>query len=171
MISRRSKALVEVYDKGYRVSKSGVLTNPQGKELRLSESKGYYDFSVRIEGGVVKVKVHRLQAYQKYGAEMLKKGIVCRHLDSDPKNNSFDNIAIGTQSENMMDMKKEKRRLNASNPKHKHLSIVKDYYVAGLSYTKLMEKYSIKSKGTISHIVNKSLTAENFLKQYKVLLK
>jgi hypothetical protein len=61
-------------------------------------------------------------------------------------------------------MPKEKRRLNASNPKHKHLSIVKDYYVAGLSYTKLMEKYSIKSKGTISHIVNKSLTAEKFLK-------
>lgn len=38
---------------------------------------------------------------------------------------------------------------------HDHTQIIKDHK-SGMSYVELMEKYGIKSKGTISYIINKS---------------
>ena len=161
-LSKKNKAILAAVKKGYKVTKEGKVTSEFG-EVKLNNNKdGYPQFSIRLFSEVVKVSVHRLQCYQKYGDKIFKKGIVCRHLDSNPSNNSFDNLSIGTQSQNMMDMPKEKRILNASNPKHNHNEIVKDYYESKLSYSKLMVKYGIKSKGTISHIIKSSLASQKY---------
>ena len=163
-LSRNNKALLQSFNKGYRVDKDGLLISP--RELVLKQklnNKGYKYFGVKYLGKVVQVMIHRLQAYQKYGDAMFKSGIVCRHLNNIATDNSIDNIAIGTQSENMMDLPKEVRVRLASNPKHNHLEMLKDYYENGLSYGGLMDKYDIKSKGTISNIVTKSLAYQKYI--------
>lgn len=91
---------------------------------------------------------------------MFEEGIVVRHFNGNPLDNSEDNILIGTQSENMQDIPKEKRVLNASNPIYNHEDILSDRY-SGMTYKEIMLKYNIKSKGTISFIVNKSLKSNN----------
>ena len=77
-------------------------------------------------------------------------------MNGDSTDNTYDNIGIGTSSDNMMDIPKEKRIINASNPTHDHESIIQDRK-NGYSYKELMEKYGISSKGTISFIINKAL--------------
>ena len=77
-------------------------------------------------------------------------------MNGDSTDNTYDNIGIGTESDNMMDVPKEKRIINASNPTYDHETILKDRK-NGFTYKELMEKYSIPSKGTISFIINKSL--------------
>jgi hypothetical protein len=56
----------------------------------------------------------------------------------------------------MLDIPKEKRILNASNPTYNHEDVIRDK-INGLTYKEIMEKHGIKSKGTVSFIVNKSL--------------
>jgi len=161
-LSKKNRAILMAVEKGYKVNKEGKVFSLHS-EIKLNyEKDDYAQFSIRLFGEVVKISVHRLQCYQKYGMGIFEKGIVCRHLDGNPKNNNWHNLAIGTQSENMMDMPKEKRILNASNPKYNHLEIIKDYYENGLSYGKLMKKYGIKSKGTMSNIIKKSLALNNY---------
>lgn len=72
--------------------------------------------------------------------------------------NSFENIGLGTPSENMMDIPKDKRILNASNPKYNHVSILKDRE-KGLTYKEIMLKHNISSKGTVSYVIRQSLKA------------
>ena len=69
------------------------------------------------------------------------------------------NIKTVTLSDNSLDIPKEKRVLNASNPKHDHEKIIQDFK-NGYKYKEIMEKYGIKSKGTISFIINKSLKSD-----------
>jgi hypothetical protein len=148
--------LMYIHEKGYRIINNEIISFT-GKVLRKSTNKdGYSRFSVRIKSRIHSFKVHRLVAYQLYGTKIFEKGIVVRHLDSKRYNNLEENIAIGTQSDNMMDMSPEKRILNASNPIHNHLNIIKDRK-NGMTYSELCHKYDIKSKGTIWFIINKSL--------------
>ena len=164
MMRKRNKAIMEAIEKGYKVDADGVVYSPDNYVRKLQTDKGgYHYFGVRCSDGKSQnIHVHRMQAYQKYGEEVFGNGIVCRHINGKPSDNSYDNIVIGTQKDNMNDIPKEKRILNASNPKHNHFDIVKDYYENDLSYAKLMSKYGIKSKGTISHIVKKSLASEEY---------
>lgn len=162
-LSKKNLAILEAVKKGYSVNKEGQAFSSLGQITLNYDKNGYARFSIRYNGDVVKISVHRLQCYQKYGSKIFEKGIVCRHLDSNPSNNNWDNLAIGTQSENMMDMPKEQRILNASNPKHNHMEIIKDYYENKLSYAKIMKKYGIKSKGTISNICKQSLAYQNYI--------
>jgi endoglucanase Acf2 len=102
-----------------------------------------------------------MQAFKKYGYEMFKEGILVRHLNGVPTDNSYDNIAIGTASDNMMDIPVSVRRKKSSkaNNVHNHIDIIKDRK-NGMTYAELMSKYNISSKGTISFIINKSMVNE-----------
>ena len=147
------------YKKGYRVLMDGT---PISKRNQLSGSNcnGYIRLGIRIEGKKDYVMVHRLQAYQKYGDKMFEKGIVVRHLNGNPKDNSWDNIAIGTASQNMMDIPAHIRMaksLHATSFHRKHdKETIRKYYESnGLSYKKTMEKFNISSKGTLWFILNK----------------
>ena len=151
------KKEIIAYNRGYRVSPEGKLLNPSGKELVGSKTQGYSELSMRIEGKKVSVKVHRLQAYQKFGDEALVSGVHVRHLDDDKTNNSWDNIGLGDASANRMDMSAEKRLSSAliatSYVRKYDKEEVRAFYEGCKSYKKTMEKFGISSKGTLSHIL------------------
>ena len=69
-----------------------------------------------------------------------------------------DNIEIGTFSDNMFDIPKEKRieRSRKSNVKYKNeeLKNILSFYSESKSYKKTMIKFNISSKGTLWHILN-----------------
>jgi len=82
-----------------------------------------------------------------------------RHLDGNPLNNRVENIEIGTNSDNMMDIPKAVRITKSSHPTHTHQMIIEDRK-KGYSYSQLMGKYNISSKGTISFIIKNSLASK-----------
>lgn len=150
-------------EKGYYVDENGDVFNKNGKSISTSTNgigTGYKSFNIRVNGSnPTRSFIHRLQGFQKFGDDIFKEGIVIRHLNGDSLDNSFENIGIGTLSDNSLDIPKEKRVLNASNPKHDHEKIIQDFK-NGYKYKEIMEKYGIKSKGTISFIINKSLKSD-----------
>ena len=117
-LSLKNKVVVYTYNKGYRITKEGKIVNPNRVIINGHLYNGKYShrtFSVRYEGKSVNVRVHKLQAYQKYGDAVFEENIQVRHLDGNYDNNSWDNIALGTQSDNMMDIPKKEREKNRNN--------------------------------------------------------
>ena len=149
---------VIAYDLGYRVNNKGQLIGLKGKPIG-SVCNGYYRFKIRQNSGYINCLSHRLQAYQKYGMDIYKTGIVCRHLNGNSLDNSMDNIEIGTQSDNIMDMKPEVRKSKAIYASsfvqvHNHDDIIL-FHNKEKSYNKTMDKFNISSKGTLHYILNK----------------
>ena len=159
--------IVEAYNKGYRAIK-GQIYNPKGVALSLRETdSGYLDFGYYRKGkGKIRLRVHRLVAYQKYGIGIFKEGIECRHFDGDNKNNADDNVLIGSHSQNMMDRPKKIRlaqsliACKAAKEKTtkyggEEIEKIKEMYNKTRSYKKVMEVFNITSKGTLHYIINK----------------
>lgn len=158
--SKGNLLILEAYEKGYRVCSEGKVTGVRGSILTLGKNtKGYYRFQIRYRGKSKGVMVHRLQAYQKFGVEALKPNVVVRHKNGIETDNSYDNILIGSQSENMLDKGSLQLKLDASHPTYNHKLIIEDKK-AGLTHKEIMVKYGIKSKSTVSHIINKSLESQ-----------
>lgn len=161
MISKISQNVITAYKKGYRIILGEI--NYKNKKIKGKiGNNGYRLIGLRDElGNRINAPVHRLVAYQKYGDKIFEKGIYVRHYDGDKLNNLLENILIGTHSENMMDKHPDVRRNAAikaslSAKKHNHDDIIK-YHKEGNSYKKIKEKFGIKSNGTISFIINKSI--------------
>ena len=149
-------------EKGYFVTKEGdVYFNSRKRVLNACNYGGvkYYSFNIKINGKSTRIKVHRLQAYQKYGDEIFNDEIVVRHLDGNSLNNSYDNIAIGTNHDNRMDIPEEIRRkiaINASNyTKIYNHEEIYEYYCKSKSFTKTMKEFNIKSKNSLYLIIKK----------------
>ena len=74
-ISKRKKWVTASYDKGYRVTESGSVTNPYGKTVTGYITKRgnmlYKAFSIKVEGISRSVRVHQLASYQKFGKDSL----------------------------------------------------------------------------------------------------
>lgn len=79
---------------------------------------GYYAINPHIFQGVIPIKVHRLVAYKKYGDAALADKIDTRHLNGIRTDNSWDNVVIGSRSDNMLDIPPAKR-LEYLAPAHK----------------------------------------------------
>lgn len=146
------------FERGFDIDKDGQVYGIKGTPLTGVNDNGYIYVGVRINNKTRKVAAHRLQAYKKFGDKMFEEGIVVRHLDGDSTNNSWDNIAIGTNSDNMMDMSAEVRlakALHATSFTRKHdKETIKAYYAEHKSYKKTMEHFNISSKGTLHFILN-----------------
>lgn len=100
--------------KGYYVDADGKAFGPNGMLRPYGGSDGYARFTVRDDTNrCLKVKVHRMQAFQQYGQAIYEPGIVVRHLDGNKFNNSGSNIAIGTYSDNSFDRPMEHRVAHA----------------------------------------------------------
>lgn len=177
MIKPEELALI----KGYTVTKEGILLNRNGIQVkgRIKDRKrDYYNFDIRIgprkENKKVHCMIHRLQAYQKFGDKIYEKGIVVRHLNGDRYDNSYDNIDIGTNKDNKNDIPKELVSINCGQISRKSSketieSIRKDYE-NGMSYSNIMIKYNISSKGTVHYIIHKEYTLyKTYPKRYRVL--
>lgn len=159
-MNKKTEAIILANQKGYKVTKDGKVINKYNKQLFTNNMNGYFFLCVRINTEKsINIAVHRLQAFQKFGEEIFKEKIEVRHLNGNSTDNSYDNIVIGSHYENMMDIPKEKRILNSSNPIYCHKSIIEDRK-NGLTYKELCIKYNIKSKGTINFIINNSLLSK-----------
>ena len=153
--------ILSAVDKGYQVDEQGNVWYNNNLRKLTNDTKGYLEFSIRCEGikRPQNVPVHRLQAYQKFGDKIFEKGIVVRHLDGNPHNNSITNISIGTHQENMMDIPKEQRIAHAKHAASYGIKFnadeVKEYYNKCHSYKETMDKFNIPSKGTLHNIIHK----------------
>lgn len=146
-------------EKGYVIDESGFVYNSKGKLVNGTIRNKYKCICFKINGKDKKIPFHRLQAYQKFGDEIYKDDIEIRHLDNNPLNNSYENIGIGSNSDNKFDRPIEMRKRIAANANKKYsdelVLEIKDYYNSGHTYKEIMEKFNISSKGTLSHIINK----------------
>lgn len=162
-------------EKGYSVDRSGNILNKKGKTLKTSiSSKGYVSFNIRVEGkSPTRSFLHRLQAYQKFGDKIFEEGIVVRHLDGNPLNNSWDNIAIGSPSDNQMDRSEKCRKNFATIASRKMQGNIRTYEERcliyenlknGVPYNEIMKNHNVSSKGTLSFMKNKSEEYKEYIK-------
>lgn len=150
-----------LYKRGYRIDKNGHAFNPKGEEVKGKLKGGYLVFALKnAEQKRIDVKFSRLQAYQKYGDKIYEDGIVVRHLNNNKLDNSWDNIAIGTEHDNRMDNPPEDRikyAFNASLKANKYdkgfVDEIRQRHIEGWSYNKIREHYGL-AKSTISYIIN-----------------
>lgn len=148
---------------GFKISHDGKELTRDDIPVSAYIKNGYFQHSFGPKKKRQNLRLHRLQAWQKYGEAMHATGIVCRHLDGNPQNNHWDNIAIGTQSENMMDQSTEVRKQRAQNAanalkKHDWQEVRKFYDDHGWKIT--MAHFSFTSKGSLSYILNKTRVAQ-----------
>jgi len=151
------------YEKGYRVI-NGAVHSPKNKVLKLNScgTNNYLRFTiVYSKKKRVKVFVHRLVAYQKFGEQMFELNICVRHLDGNVLNNLEHNITLGTRSDNMMDRSAEDRKLHSLraasfNRKFTNTEVahIRNRYEEARSYKKIMLEFNITSKGTLHYILN-----------------
>lgn len=161
MNSKINKSVVYAFNKGYRVRKDGVVVNPKGGVIKGNiDSRGYKKFNIRLNGKEsFPVYIHKLCAYQKYGDIVFQTDCV-RHLDGNPLNNCPDNIEIGTQKDNMMDIPKDVRQKKAeyatSFVRKYNKNEVRDFYKQnGNSYKKTMNHFGMTSKSALWFVLNK----------------
>ena len=155
-------ALKTAYEKGYRVKNNCVYSFFKNCFLKLQTNQsGYLYFNIKLQRKSIKVFVHRLVAYEKYKDKLFDQGIVVRHLNGNQKDNSFNNICIGTQQENMLDRKPGDRLQHAIKASrsikrftNEEINCIKQEHSSGMGYKALMEKFQISSKGTLHFILN-----------------
>ena len=152
--------VILAYKKGFRVTSEGAIVGSNGGFIKgYLHKNGYVRISFRCNNKHINFLVHRLQAFQKFGLKMFDKGIEVRHLNGNPSDNSWDNIAIGTHSENMRDVPKHirlEKSLHATSfvRKHDKNAIIKFHSENNSSYKLTMEAFNISSKGTLHYILN-----------------
>ena len=154
MVSENKKTTILAHQKGYRIV-NGILIGPKHNKIKCSVCGGYLTFRLWNGEKYGTVRVHHLAAYQKFGDKILSDDIEIRHLDGKKNNNCEENIDIGTASDNAFDQPKNVRLARAKhaasfNVIYDWVCIEKDR-IAGMSYGKLMKKYDIKSKGSLTH--------------------
>ena len=155
------------YNKGYRITKEGIFKNPVGEILKGYKHNGYRKYKIRVPGNYNKYyhfKLSRLQAYCKYGDKIYNKFIVVRHLNGIRDDDSWYNIEIGTQSQNILDCPKDDRNKRAYNASRKIVKYsdklvlkIREEHKLGMSYRKLQKKYNISSGATMWHIIHKRI--------------
>lgn len=172
-LSLHDQVMLHAVCKGYKITKDGTVISSLGRNIKpsIKHANGvdYYRFSVNYKGISKSVKVHRLQAYFKFGNKLFDEGMQVRHLNGNSLDNSWDNIELGTHQDNQDDISKETRRNRAIKVSRyirrftdEELEpIFEDRYINKLSYDKISAKYSV-AKSTLAFIFNKSIFAEGY---------
>lgn len=157
-------------ENGYVVRPDGVVVGRRGRPLKLQPTKrGYLTFTVAApigNGGHGPVFVHVLVALQKFGARALASGVQARHLNGVKGDNRSGNIAIGSQSVNMMDRPRADRlthgkiaaRVLRALDDREAQELLRDR-ARGATYRVLCKKYGI-AKSTVSGIVRRKVYRE-----------
>lgn len=170
-MTKAKKAIVRFVEIGGTVSECGqVVLGPSGVPLKQMLRGPYYTVNVHLpeSGNRHPINVHQIVAYIKYGQEFVESELV-RHKDGDPKNNSRDNILIGSQSQNMMDRSKLNRSLHAQHAASFKPTSVSDELLAkikadhdlGLGYKRLSQKYGF-GKSFFSYHLSKTAKRTKF---------
>lgn len=168
-MSFETNALILAFEKGYRVSIDGThVVSPIGRRLNGSfrdknSKKKYRTFCIKSEGSPRNVAFSRLQAYQKFGTMILDPSMEARHLNENSEDNSYDNIGIGTGSQNQMDQPEEVRKAHALHAasfrrrfSSEQIEDMKKMKLEGICLRLIGEKYGI-GKGHVSDIINEKI--------------
>lgn len=164
-----NKALFDYGKKlGYRIEPDGTIVGSGGVPIKgYFKKNGYCFFTIRqpaAEGRRVReVKVHRFQAYQKYGDMIFTKGVVIRHKDNNKSNNTWDNIVIGDSYDNAMDNPKEQRVARAVHAASflrrfsdaQIQEMLRLRYVEKKSYREIAVQMGASSKGHVHWIISR----------------
>jgi hypothetical protein len=147
------------FEKGYKVF-NGIVYGPNSNIRKLNNRKGYLRFTITSGSRKddtrksLNVYVHRLVAFQKYKNQLYRKNILVRHKDNNSLNNLDENILIGSQYDNIMDIPSEKRIIKSIKAAEKHrvltdeqINMLRKDRDSGLSFQKLSEKYNLSGKG------------------------
>lgn len=162
-MNKNQKAIVCADNKGYEVKEDGTVISHRNNIISQgTNTNGYPYFSIKMDGERVTVQTHQLLAYQKFGKELFEEGIEVRHLNGDKTDNRWENIDIGTHSENMMDQPKHVRarkskageKVGDKEALEIRQRVENNQYT---TYQDLAEEYGLKSKSSISYIVNDKL--------------
>lgn len=152
---------------GYRLSDDGLtLIHPNGRRLKqFIATNGYARCTLFMEEDRKTVGIHRFVAWMKYGESIYQPGIVCRHLDCDKLNNSFENIAIGTQKDNYHDTPQSIRQKNRKigGCKYNHEEVLASYKEIGFVATR--RKFNMGSNSVLYEILFKAKSATFIPKQ------
>lgn len=159
----RNKNELIAYELGYRINNNGEIVNPIGDIINGSVYNVVYKkFNIRQNNSYIRIKVHRLIAYQKFGEKIFDENIVVRHLDGNGFNNKYENIEIGSESDNRMDIPidlRMKLSLNASNIVRKltdsEILRLQSLYADGYRMKFLMSEFNIQSKGSYHNYLHK----------------
>lgn len=145
---------------GFTIDKNGNVYNKDGVALKGKLKGGYKAIAIRIDGKRKDVKIHRFQAYMKYGDVLFEDGVVVRHLNNNKLDNSWGNIEIGSPYDNSMDNPPEERMryaINASKASNKYgkdfVEKIRKEHSNGITYKEIMDKYNLP-KSSVSHIIN-----------------
>ncbi len=151
---------------GFDILPTGEIfhTNNPDKILPTTILDNTVRYNPIINGVKLIFTVHRLQAYKKFKNSLFEEKMIVIHIDTNMLNNNIDNIKIGTRSERMMMFSKEERQkssehASSSNIQYNHSEVYK-FYKENKSFKKIQEVFGIKSKSTISNIINKFKKAE-----------
>lgn len=94
-----------VSDDNYGITRDGQVINMvTGRTLKPYPRGKTGHLSVDLPSG--RMYVHKLVAEAYLGQQ--KAGYEVRHLDNDPLNNSVENLAYGTRSQNVLDLRKKR---------------------------------------------------------------
>lgn len=161
---KKNNFIILAYNKGYRVSKSGDLVNPNGNIIKgcvvTQNGYSYKRFTLRNGKDCATISVHRLQAFQKFGEKIFEPGIVVRHLNNNSLDNSWDNIDIGTVQDNHNDNDKDvirfiMKEVGLYNRKYEYEDVIK-MRESGMSYQDIADLFST-SKSQIYYICNRKV--------------
>lgn len=163
-MSHPNRAIICAYERGYRVLPDGSVTGIRTKKLSsLARLNGYPCFGICVAwmSRSVNIYVHRLCAYQKFGDAIFSPDIQVRHLNGNRADNRFDNIAIGTMSDNCMDKPAHIRKRaaliagRANSPlDEQDVITIRNRLADGAIYSEIMREYGI-AKSTVSYIKNR----------------
>lgn len=115
MKGKLNQAIRTAFERGYRVDARGRVVSPFGQVrscyVKRTSDSGYAHctFNIRIGQKVYPVPFARLAAYQKFGERALGSSMVVRHCNDRSLDNRPANLAIGTRSQNALDVPKAKR--------------------------------------------------------------
>ncbi len=151
--------LILAQSKGYYIDKLGIIYSKRGVVKGNINKKGYRMFIMRSNNRLYNVATHRLVGYQKFGDKIFETNMLIRHLNGNPSDNSYDNIGIGTPSDNMMDIDKKIRQLRSKQANKKYseetIELWRKEHMSGISYKNLSIKYSI-GKSMLSYYLGKA---------------
>lgn len=146
--------------KGFRVTPDGTVIGLRGLPRKCRELDGYLYFIVSGKN----CRAHRLQAFQRFGEAIYQPGNQVRHKDGNRKNNTPDNLILGTQKENEADKPIEVRQACAVKrakllQKYDILAI-RAFHAVSKSYKITMAHFGIKSTATIHQIMKRKLLTD-----------
>ena len=155
------KEMIVLKTLNYSIDNNGILKNSNGKIVGSPNGDDYYKIQVTLGGKIQTVFTHRLQAYNKFGDDMYKKGIMVRHLNSIKEDNSYLNIELGTAKDNNNDrgeeaIKESQRRATEGSRKYsaKLIQEAREYFEKCKNQAKTSRHFNIPTS-SLDYYFNK----------------